>query len=244
MAKIPDTVARAAGSGPLRLLASPKQIALISEGQLSRFPAGTLIYTADDKPPFVGLIVEGFLRVFVAASSGRESTIRYARPGDLLGVVAALSGPSATGVQTLADTLVWKVNIEHLKRLSRSDAEVAMFLARECAERAAALVNEISGSAFATIRQRIAHHLLSMAHSRTTQPFLVAEITQMDLANAVGTVREVAVRELRSLREQGLVRPERGGIAILDAAKLDQLAAAAFRAGKGTKVPDNSGNQA
>jgi CRP-like cAMP-binding protein len=79
--------------------------------------AGQLLYLAEDRPQFVGLIVEGFLRVFIAgASTGRENTIRYVRPGDLLGVVAALSGPSATSVQTLRDSRIWLVDSAALRR--------------------------------------------------------------------------------------------------------------------------------
>jgi CRP/FNR family transcriptional regulator len=95
-------------------------------------------------------------------------------------------------------------------------------------------VNEITGSTFATVRQRIAHHLLHMAQSRLSAPYLVARITQTDLSNAAGTVREVSVRELRALRADGLIRPDREGIAILDPDGLQRIAAEAFKPGHGT----------
>ena len=63
-------------------------------------------------------------------------------------------------------------------------------------ERALSFVYEIPGSAFATVRQRV--------------------------ANAVGTVREVVVRVLRELRQDGLVRTERDRIVLLEPARLIQ----------------------
>src|SRR5438270_318660 len=100
MANPPPTVEEAASKGILARLSSDLRSLLLSSGHLSRVPVGTILYVAEDQPQFVGLIVEGFLHVFVAAAtSARESTVRYVRPGDLLGVVAALSGPSATWVQ-------------------------------------------------------------------------------------------------------------------------------------------------
>src|SRR5262249_38662781 len=131
------------------------------------------------------------------------------RPGDLLGVVAALSGPSATSVQTLRESRIWMVDAAAFRRGAQSDIRIAWLTAEECAHRAAALVDEIAGSAFATVKQRIAHHLLHMAQSRSSAPYLVARIKQTDLANAAGTVREVSVRELRALRAEGLIRPGR-----------------------------------
>jgi CRP/FNR family transcriptional regulator len=234
MAILPESVDRAASRGILGKLNPEQRSVLLSSGHFSDASAGRFVYLAEDRPQFVGLIVEGFLRVFIAGSSGRESTIRYVRPGDLLGVVAALSGPSATSVQTLRDSRIWLVDPAALKCSAQSDAGIAWLIAEECAHRAAALVDEIVGGVFATVRQRIAHHLLHMAQSRSSPPYLVARITQTDLANAAGTVREVSVRELRALRAEGLVRAGREGIAILDPEGLQRIAAEAFKPGYGT----------
>jgi CRP-like cAMP-binding protein len=73
-----------------------------------------------------------------------------------------------------------------------------------------------------------------MAQSRSSAPYLVARITQTDLANAAGTVREVSVRELRALRAEGLIHPGREGIAILDPDGLQRIAAEAFKPAYGT----------
>jgi CRP/FNR family transcriptional regulator, cyclic AMP receptor protein len=234
MTDLPPAIDEAACKGILARLTPQMRSRLLSSGRLNVAPSGTLLYVAEDQPQFVGLILNGFLRVFVAATSGRESTIRYVRPGDLLGVVAALSGPSATWVQTLADSQIWMLDPVEFRRAVQTELPIATVMAEECARRVAGLVNEIAGSAFATVRQRIAHHLLSLARSRPAPPFLVAHITQADLAGAAGSVREVTVRELRALKDEGLVRPVRGGIAILDPDRLERIAAELFKAASET----------
>src|SRR5215831_12421805 len=169
MTILPESVELAAASGVLAKLSSRQRSILLSPGFLNDAAAGQVLYQAEDRPQFVGLIVEGFLRVFIAStSSGRESTIRYVRPGDLLGVVAALSGPSATSVQTLRDSRIWMVEAAALRSNAQSDIQIAWLIAQECANRVAALVDEVAGSAFATVKQRIAHHLLHMAQSRSS----------------------------------------------------------------------------
>ena len=229
MMTLPRAVEEAANKGILARVSPQMRSRLLASGRSRSVPAGTLLYVAEDQPQFVGLILDGFLRVFVAApASGRESTIRYVRPGDLLGVVAALSGPSATWVQTLSDSGIWMLDPIAFNRTVQAELSLAWLMAEECARRVADLVNEISGSSFATVRQRIAHHLLSIARSQSAPPFLTARITQVELANAAGSVREVTVRELRALRDEGLVRPGRGGIAILDPDRLQRIAAEAW----------------
>jgi CRP/FNR family transcriptional regulator, cyclic AMP receptor protein len=46
--------------------------------------------------------------------------------------------------------------------------------------------------------------------------------SQQELADAVGTVREVVVRVLRELRQEGVVRTERDRMVIIDPARLIQ----------------------
>jgi CRP-like cAMP-binding protein len=135
MTDLSPAIEEAACKGTLARLNSQMRSVLLSSGHLNHVPAGALLYVAEDRPPFVGLIVGGFLRVFVAAPSGRESTIRYVRPGDLLGVVAALSGPSATWVQTLSDSRIWMLDPIGFRRTAQSELSIAWTMAEECARR-------------------------------------------------------------------------------------------------------------
>ena len=93
---------------------------------------------------------------------------------------------------------------------------VAQALLSETSERVLSFVAEISGNAFATVRQRLARHLLDLASERRRGPELVARLTQQELADAVGTAREVVVRVLRELRAEGVVETGRHGITIRD----------------------------
>lgn len=80
------------------------------------------------------------------------------------------------------------------------------------------------------MRQRVARHLLDLA-SASVRPAtpgqrggqeLAARVSQQELADAVGTVREVVVRVLRELRQHGVVRTERDRIVLLEPARLIQ----------------------
>jgi CRP/FNR family transcriptional regulator len=121
-----------------------------------------------------------------------------------------------------------------VRGLADRDARVATALLAETSERVLTFVAELSGNAFATVRQRLARHLLDLASERQAGPHLVAPLRQQELADAIGTVREVVVRVLRELREEGLVGTGRDGITIHDPVGL--LGSAVLPGG--TKVPD------
>ena len=86
-----------------------------------------------------------------------------------------------------------------------------------------AFVAEFSGHAFANVRQRIARHLLDLASDQQHPDELAASISQQELADAVGSVREVVVRVLRELREERTVETRRDRIIIRDPERLSGI---------------------
>jgi CRP/FNR family transcriptional regulator len=74
----------------------------------------------------------------------------------------------------------------------------------------------VEAIAFHKLDRRIASVLLGRGR--------VVELTHQQLADEVGSVREIVTRVLRSLAESGLVRLGRGSIEILDAAGLRRVA--------------------
>jgi CRP/FNR family transcriptional regulator len=85
-------------------------------------------------------------------------------------------------------------------------------------------VAELSGQAFSTVSERVARHLLDLAAGTRRADRLIVRTSQRELADAVGSVREVVVRTLRDLRERGIVRTERGIIVIVDPERLARVA--------------------
>jgi CRP/FNR family cyclic AMP-dependent transcriptional regulator len=168
------------------------------------------------------------VRVFVTAPDGRTMTIRYCRCGELLGAMSLFSDgfTEPATKQALVDTQLLRMSPSTVRALADRDLRVASALLVELSERARGFVNEIPGTAFATVRQRVARQLLDLAsvHHEASDPNreLSVRITQQELADAVGTVREVVVRALRQLRDAGAVRTERDRIVLLDPALLTE----------------------
>jgi CRP/FNR family transcriptional regulator len=92
-------------------------------------------------------------------------------------------------------------------------------------ERLYEVLEAFAGSAFGTVRQRVARHLLDLATARESGAMLLAPVSQQGLADAVGTAREVVARTLHDLRLAGLVETERNGIRLLDPDRLSDVAA-------------------
>jgi CRP/FNR family transcriptional regulator, cyclic AMP receptor protein len=69
------------------------------------------------------------------------------------------------------------------------------------------------------VRQRVAAHLLDLASAQQRpQARLVARVSQQELADAVGSVREVVARALRDFRLAGLMATAPDSVVILEPA--------------------------
>jgi CRP/FNR family transcriptional regulator, cyclic AMP receptor protein len=155
--------------------------------------------------------------VYMHTSDGRQVTVRYVRERGLLGAPALVGGPAPVFVQALTDSAVYFMAVARVKRMARENAAVTWVCAEESVHRLYDVLEELAGNTFATVRQRVIRHLLDLAASRPgTERRLVAFVNQQELANSVGSVREVVARVLHELRTASLVRTSPGRVEVVD----------------------------
>jgi CRP/FNR family transcriptional regulator, cyclic AMP receptor protein len=202
---------------------APAVIEQLTQRSFTRdIKAGTVIHR-DGEPPFCDLVVSGLFRAYVAAPSGRTMTIRYGRRGALMGTGTLFNpGVQARGsVSALVDSRLLRFDPIVIRTAANKHVQVTAALLREASARVADYINELEASAMASVRQRLARHLLDLAAERQAGSLLRATANQEDLAGAVGTVREIVVRILRDMRDAGLVRTGRGHVDLLDPVRLE-----------------------
>ena len=193
---------------------------LRDEGERADYPAGTTVYRAGSAPR-AALVVRGLLRVFLTSAEGRQVTVRYARPGDVLGIAVLVGGPASTGVQAVEPSGVFRISARTLTAAARNDPRVGWAIAEELNRRLYEVLEQTAVNAFGSVRQRVAAHLLDLASARQgPDGRLVAHVSQQELADAAGSVREVVARALRDLRVAGIVATAADSVVILDAARL------------------------
>jgi CRP/FNR family transcriptional regulator len=226
---VDDRIRAALAASSLARLPGPATQRLLTQARLVRIPAGSVTHREGETAEHLELVVDGLVRAYVTAPDGRTLTMRYCRRGALIGVVSmyATGFHMPAGIQAVIDADVLRLSPGVVHRAAAEDPRVADALLRELADRALRYIHEITGSAFTTIRQRVARHLLDLAAQEVrvtgeAQPVLTVTVTQRQLAESVGTVREVVVRVLRDLREIGVVRTHADHIDVVDPIRLSQ----------------------
>ena len=210
-------------AGPLGELPVPVADRLLAQVTLIRASAGTTLYHPGD-PVGMHLVVGGLVRVAMTSLEGRQVTIRYARHGEVLGAPIVVSGSVPVTAHAVTDVVVARTPPDLLAALARNDSRVALWLAEELSRRVNGLLAELARNTFFPVKARIARHLLDLATGTQRGKELQVRVSQQELADAAGTVREVVARTLGGFRSDGLVNTERDRVVITDPHGLVRLA--------------------
>lgn len=195
---------------------------LVDSGRVVNVPAGRLI--ARKATPGVAIVLEGLIRVFLQSPRQRQVTLRYARPGEALGLVQLFGGRIDVRVEAVTASTFLALSSRRIRALAETSGPLAVAIAEECAARVADTIDEIALLTFGSVQQLVARHLLDLARSDGPDGDLIAPVTQQDLADATGSVRVVVARALKALNDLGLTRRSPRGIVIVEAAGLDEEA--------------------
>lgn len=209
---------------------------ILSGAAVRNVPARGAIFRLGDQEPRAAILLAGTARAFLAAADGRQLTVRYPRRGALLARRSVLvGGHSPVAIHAVTDVTVLELDALAFLRLVETVPSVARVVLGELSRRLEEVHATVADSAFGTVRERLARHLLALTDHVSPGDRRIASITQQELADGIGTMREVVARALRDLREEGIVATEHGAIEILDSARLAdslgawQVAAAALQ---------------
>jgi CRP/FNR family transcriptional regulator len=199
--------------------------AFLKDATVLEVASGSDIFPEGSRVARLGVILDGSARAFLVAHDGRQLTIRYVRTGGMVSSVSGLGGPQVPiGTEAVTNCVVVEFQTERAFRLIRSDARVATGILVEAGRRLEETYGTLLAMAFAPTRERVAVQLLEVA-TELRGSGLVASLTQQQLADAVGSVREVVARVLRGFREERIVASGLDGIVILDPDRLVAIAA-------------------
>ncbi|HEX4562551.1 MAG TPA: cyclic nucleotide-binding domain-containing protein [Gemmatimonadales bacterium] len=196
---------------------------LAARGVTRRFAADEVLWRRGDEPRGLFIVLVGAVRV-VRGSGGRQHVLHREGPGGTLGEVPLFGGG------TYPATVIAEEPTECLV-LSRASLEAAIEedprLARLLLGRLSARVRELAGRLDRVTTQPVARRLagyLLLRHDGSGGTFSLGQ-SQAKVAEDLGTVREVVVRELRVLVEAKVVRRVGAGrYRVIDATDLRRRA--------------------
>ncbi len=199
--------------------------ALIDASTQPRYAAGATLFRAGSQATGLYIVLSGRVRV-MRSRNGRQRVVHTEGPGGTMAEVPLFEGGTFAGTaEAVTPTRCLLIPAAALLRIMRDDPAVALLFLRRLATRVRGLVERIDQLGGQSVLQRLAAWVLRAAEMDETQAFTLG-MTQARLAEELGTVREVVVREIAQLRAHGAIEAAgRGRFRVKDRAILRAMAA-------------------
>ena len=208
-----------------RLAAGDKILDAAMLGTERVIPAGHVLVREGEPQNTFFRLTEGKLARIRAIEDGRRQIICIFTPGDLLAVKAMLLDRQPDNIEALSRSSVTAIEYSEGLSLAGQHSTVSLRYMWQLAEDERRLHNSVTLLGRGTALERVSTALLDL------QARLVLlgidrsiPIRQQDLADYVGLTLVHVNRTLRSLREQGALATQNGGIVLHDVATLHRHA--------------------
>lgn len=187
------------------------------EAQVMTVPGGTVVFDERQACQGFPFVLKGDIRVVKPAANGRELPLYRVLPGESCIITSScLLGHTDYNARGIAEG---ETSLVLLPRLLFDEllAEPAFrnFVFHLFSERISELMQVIEEVAFRKLDQRLAGLLLGKGK--------LVHATHQQLADELGSVREMVSRLLKGFAEQGLVKLSREQVEILDPAGLRRI---------------------
>jgi CRP/FNR family transcriptional regulator len=184
------------------------------------YPAGALVWHPDS-PPKTFLIDRGLVRAYTYVPDGRQATVGFRHAKELVGGTMVVSHPPRILAQVVVESTLTTLDMETIRILASTEIEVLSAVATQLSARLRQGARLIAIRTLGNIRERLAYDLLERAtRSQLAVGRLDVGATHTELANSIGSSREVVSRALSSLRSVGIVDTAPGLVRVKDPIRL------------------------
>ncbi|MBI2442502.1 MAG: Crp/Fnr family transcriptional regulator [Candidatus Levybacteria bacterium] len=193
--------------------------------KLQRYSKGEIFIRADDDPQGIYFLREGIVKVYAISKKGDELVINIFKPQSFFPMSWALnSTTNPYYYEAVTDLVVFRAPKAETVAFIRGNPDVLFDLMSRVYKGVDGLLTRMTylmaGSAFS----RLATEILIQAKrfGKKEGPHVSLSISETELASQSGMTRETVSREMKILKERGLVDLNKSTLIIKDMTKLEE----------------------
>ena len=189
--------------------------AIAARGGVRTYPRNTIIINEGERSDTFFIILSGRVKVFGSDESGKEITYTTHGPGEYVGEMALDGSARTASVMTIEPTACSVVSGADLKAFIAENPEFALHLIHKLIRRARGATESVKNLALLDVYGRICVLLTTLAEDSDGVLQIRDKLTQQDIADRVGSSREMVSRIFKELINGGYVSLESGHWRIL-----------------------------
>lgn len=194
-----------------------------------KYLKGQVVFHKGDEGGSLHIIQTGRMKVVIPSPHGEEVILAILTEGEILGELSLIDGkPRSATVEALEDSEVLSLRREDFLRFLASRFEAALRVMEVLSRRLRDTDALLAETHFLDVTSRLAKKIMDLGRlfgvKEKEGVRIGVRVTQKDLASMVGATRESVNKQIRWLREQGVILFEDGYLTILDPVRLARRA--------------------
>lgn len=196
---------------------------LVQSSEPVTFSPGTVMHAGREECSGLFLVLEGRVRAYIVTEQGKEVTLFRLLSRDIcIFSASCIMKNISFDIFVSAETEVKAVRIpaKFYHEMTSQELTVANYTNELLSSRMSDVMWILEQIVFTSFDKRLAHFLLEEGELEESD---VLSITHEQIANHLGSAREVVSRMLRYFSNEGFVKVERGSIRLLDKEGLENV---------------------
>jgi CRP/FNR family cyclic AMP-dependent transcriptional regulator len=186
-------------------LESPALRELAARGRMQQYRKDVVMLQEGDHGDTLYIVLAGRVKVFATGVDDREIVFDIHGPGEYVGEMALDGGPRSASVMTLEPTTCSVVTRVTLKDHIAKHPEFAFELLAKVIRRARRATESARDLALLDVYGRVRRLFDSIAVERDGTRLIPEKLTHQEIADRVGSSREMISRLLKDLTEGGYI---------------------------------------
>lgn len=180
------------------------------------FQEGNILFFEGEKPRYLYLLLRGILKVYKNDPRGNEVVMHHIQPPNFVAELAHLEGinyPASAAFESDGEVLA--IDYALFERDFLKNGEMAFYIIKSLTRKIKALESVITSHLTMDTTSRVALFLYEKEEE-------LPQLSQRKIASILNTTPETLSRIVKKLKEEGLVRVEKGVIIEVDRAGLKE----------------------
>lgn len=167
-------------------------------------------------------VVSGVVKVYTESADGKQQILNLARVGESLNDVSTFDdSANAASMVAMSSVVLYAIKKSDLKQfILPRFPKVSLNIHKVFATRTRRDTELLGDLAFYQVTGRLAKVILRYTRE---SPIEGVRLTQQDMADMVGTSREMVNKSLRTLEMKGAISMQRDGITVINKSALEEI---------------------
>ena len=206
---------------PTRKAATPDLLdnqllrAIANRGGIRNYAANTVLVTEDDRSDALFIILAGRVKAYGSAEDGREVVYGTQGVGEYFGEMTLDGGLRSASIMTLEPTTCAVVPGANVREFLAEQPDFALHVIKKLIGLARASTEHVKSLALDDVYGRVTKLIKALAQDDNGVLTVPDKLTQQDIAERVGSSREMVSRVFKPLTEGGYVEVRGGRIVLL-----------------------------